>query len=187
MDAWAAYPFAPDPSIGFYEPIFRAGEMTARELTEKREEWLAREERRASEGRTARERWTVWATIYGSFAETREEAVLALRSAPRDEAIPGPGRRSLFLDFALGKVYALTSRWDEAIAHLERVVMTCTTFDDVMVVTKARLFLAQAHEAKGETASAKAIYEKIVETWPKNAPSRTLKRATDRLAAMARD
>jgi eukaryotic-like serine/threonine-protein kinase len=187
LEGWSAYPFAPDPSIGFYEPVYRAGEMTAGELAEKRAAWLAREQRRASEGRTPRDPWIVWATVYGSFAESRDEALLALRNAPRDAAMPGPGRRSLFLDFALGKVYALTARWDEATPHLRRVVSTCTSFDDLTVILKARLLLAQAYEAKGDNAAAKSAYEKIVETWPKSTTSRSLKRAEGRLTAMTRD
>lgn len=184
MPAWAAYPFAPDPSIGFYEPLFRAGELTRRELLEKRTEWLEREHRRASEGRSARDPWVIWATVHGSFAETREEAAEALAAMPRDDAMPGVGRRSLFLDFAVGKTHALLGRWDDAIPYLRRVVATCTTFDDVMLIAKARLLLAQALEAKGDLAPARSAYERILETWPKAAGSRTRARAEARLAAI---
>ena len=169
MAAWPSYPFAPDPSITFLEPLYRSGEITKRELDEKREDWLARERRRANDGRTAREPWTAWATVYGSFAETREEALEALAHAPT-EAPPAGG---LFLDFALGKVHTLLGRWDQARPYLERVVASCATFDETMLIAKARLFLGDGHEAKGENAAAKTSYEKVLETWPKATMSRT--------------
>jgi tetratricopeptide (TPR) repeat protein len=184
MPAWAAYPFAPDPSIAFYEPLYRAGELTKGELVEKRNEWIEKERRRVNEGRTAQDPWVLWATVYGSFAETREEALEALANVVRDTALPSPGRRPLFLEFALGKVYALAGRWDEATPHLQRVVSSCTTFDDVTVIAKARLLLGQGAEVKGDHAAAKESYEKIVETWPKGTPSKTLRRAVERLAAL---
>ncbi|MBX3224292.1 MAG: protein kinase [Labilithrix sp.] len=186
LAAWPSYPFAPDPSIAFYEPLYRAGEITKQELETQRAEWIEREHRRASEGRSAREPWTTWATVYGSFAESREEAADALARAPRDEGAPGDAH-GLFVDFAIGKAYALTGRWAEAVPYLERVVSSCATFDAVMVIAKARLYLAQAHEAKGDLAAARASYEKIVETWPKATASRTVARATERLATMTRD
>jgi eukaryotic-like serine/threonine-protein kinase len=185
MPAWATYPFAPDPSITFLEPIYRAGEMTKKELETRRADWLERERRRVS-GQSARDPWTAWATVYGSFAESHEEAVEALAHAPLDDDPPGD-RRGLFVDFALGKVYALAGHPDDALPYLGRVVSTCATFDAVMVIAKARLYLGQALEAKGDITGAKASYEKVIETWPKTSMSRTVKRASERLATLTRD
>jgi eukaryotic-like serine/threonine-protein kinase len=183
LPAWPSYAFAPDPSLDFFEPIYRAGEMTKRELDEKRTEWLERERQRSGEGRSPRDPWTLWANVHGSFAETREEAVDAFERAPRAQGMPG-ALASLYVDFTLGKVLTLLGKWDDAMTHLQRVVASCETFDHVMVITRARLFLAQAQEAKGDVANARANYEKVIETWPKATPSRTLKRATERLAAL---
>ena len=185
MPAWPAYPFAPDPSITFLEPLYRAGELTKEELATKRTEWLERERRRADEGRIARDPWTAWATVYGGFAESREEAAEALAHAPRGDG--PPAHAGLFVEFAIGKVHALLGHSDEAIPHLERVVATCATFDAAMIIAKARLYLGEAQEAKGQLAAAKATYEKLLATWPKSSMSRTVKRASDRLATMSRD
>ncbi len=190
LPAWPSYPFAPDPSLDFLEPIYRAGEMTRRELDEKRTEWLERERVRSGEGRSPRDPWTLWANVYGSFAETREEAADALARAPsadptKGERAPGP-RATLYVDFTLGKVLSLVGKSEEATEHLQRVVASCETFDHVMVIARARLYLAQVQEAKGDLVGARATYEKIVETWPKATPSRTLKRATERLTALRR-
>jgi serine/threonine-protein kinase len=182
--AWPTYPFAPDPTIVFYEPLYRAGEMTKRELEEKRTEWLEHERRRGTEGHSAHDPWTAWATVYGTFAESRDEAAEALAHVPTDES--AGNHRGLFIDFAIGKVYALTGRWEDARPYLERVVASCATFDAVVVIAKARLYLAQALEAQGDRAMARATYEKIVETWPKTT-SRTVRRASERLAALPRE
>jgi hypothetical protein len=184
MPAWAPYPFAPDPSHPFYEPIFRTGEMTKAELAEKRSEWIEREHRRVAEGRTAQDPWILWANVYGSFAETREEALEAISNMVRDTKLPVAGRRALFVDFALGKVYALAGRWDEATPHLARIASSCTTFDDVTIVMRAHLFLGEAAEAKGNAPGAREHYLKIADTWPKATPSKTYRRAAERLAAL---
>lgn len=91
------------------------------------------------------------------------------------------------MDFPLGKSYALVDLWDDARPDLDRVVASCATFDAAMVIAKARLNLGHVQEAKGERAAARATYEKILETWPKNGTSRTTKRASERLTALPRD
>jgi eukaryotic-like serine/threonine-protein kinase len=192
MAAWPSYPFSADPSIDFYEPIYRSGEWTKRELEEKRNEWLEKERRRINEGsggnKNPRTNWFQWAAVFGSFAETREEAADALDRTPRDDnGQRSPPSAMTLVDFSLGKVFVLLNRFDEAIPHLERVTTTCESFDRVMVITKARLLLAQAHEGKGDPQKAKLYYDKVVETWPKGTPSKTLKRAQERLALLSRN
>jgi serine/threonine-protein kinase len=181
--AWPAYPFAPDPSIDFYEPLYRASDITKKDLDVKRTEWLDGEQRRLQEGHAARNPWSNWLSLYAGFAETKEEAVEALAQAPKAE----PKGAGMGVDFAIGKVYALVGRWDDAIPPLTRVVATCNTFESLLVVQRARLFLAQAQEGKGDIASARANYQKIVDTWPKTTNSRTSKKAADRLAALPKE
>jgi eukaryotic-like serine/threonine-protein kinase len=194
--AWPSYPFGADPSIDFYEPLYRSGEWTKRELDEKRNEWLDKERRRLNEGiggggggnKNSRTSWFQWAAVFGGFAETREEAADALERAPRDDnGQRSPPASMMLVDFSLGKVFVLLNRFDEAIPHLEHVVSTCESFDRVMVIAKARLLLAQAYEGKGEPQKAKTYYDKVVDTWPKGTPSRTLKRALERLALLSRN
>ena len=68
----------------------------------------------------------------------------------------------------------------------KRVVGSCFTFERVMPIAKARVLLGQAYEARGNPTAARASYEKVESTWPKGTPSRTLKRAAERLAALPR-
>jgi serine/threonine-protein kinase len=183
MPAWTSYPFAPDPSMSFAEALYRAGEMTKGELDEKRKNWLDLERLRTTDGRSGREPWASWAIVYGSFAETREEAAEALAHVPAT----APPAGQLYLDFALGKVNALAGRWDAARPYLERVLSSCATFDSAMVLAKARLYLGEVEEARGELANARANYQKILDMWPKTTSSRTVRRASERLALMTRD
>jgi eukaryotic-like serine/threonine-protein kinase len=185
MDAWPAYPFAPSPSVGFFEPLFRTGEIGKRELAQMRSDWLEAEKRRASEARTtALDPWVSWATVYGSFAETREEANEALSEAPKTKP---SARGGLFVDFTIGKVFALAGRSDDALPFLLRVTSTCATFEAPMQIAKAHLLIGQILEAKADTAGARAHYERITESWPKTTGSRTTKRALERLAMLTRD
>lgn len=188
LPAWAAYPFAPDPGLDFQEPLYRAGEITRRELDDRRVEWLAAEQKRT--GRGTRTEWTTWAHVYGSFAETKEEALDAIAKMPRAEPLPPIERRTLHLDFSLGKVYALAGRWDEALPSLKNVDGSCDTFESSMVIARARLLFAEALEAKGEAAAALALYQKVLDAYggasSKTSTSRTAKRAAERVAALAR-
>jgi serine/threonine-protein kinase len=179
---WGTYPFAPDPTIGFYEPLYRAGDMTKADLDAKRADWVERERRRAAEGHAARDPWTTWATVFGGFAETRDEALDALARVPPER--PVDARSGLVVDFALGKTYALAGRPDDARIYLGRVVASCETFDAVTVIARAHLLLGELDEAKGDRAAAKAHYQKLIDTWPKAATSRTWRRASERLAAL---
>ncbi|MBX3188339.1 MAG: protein kinase [Labilithrix sp.] len=184
MDAWAPYPFASDPSIGFYEPLYRNGEITKAALDEQRTRWIAREKQRTSAGdHTARAAWSVW-TLWGGFAETREEADDALTRLPRGVPLPVGMRRAASLDFVIGKVYALVGRPAEAIPALLNVTGSCAALEDALIVMRARYYLGMAYEAKGDKALAKAAYERTLATWPKGTRSRTLEAAKARLEAL---
>jgi eukaryotic-like serine/threonine-protein kinase len=183
MDAWAPYAFNSDPSIVFYEPLYRAGEIKKPELDRQRASWLDREKQRLAGGdRSPRAAWGMW-SIYGGFAETREEALEAIGRMP---VLPLPvgSRRAVALDFAVGKVYALVGQPAKALPSLLRVTSTCSSFEDAILVTRARYYLGLAHEANNDKADARASYERVVATWPKETSSRTVRWAAQRLAAL---
>jgi len=186
MAAWPAYPFAPSPSVGFFEPLLRAGEIGKRELAQLRADWLEAEKRRANDARTtALDPWVVWATVHGSFAETHDEALEALAEAPKGSK---PSTRAgLFVDFTVGKTFALAGRKEDAVPFLERVTATCATFDAPMQIAKAHLLLGQIAEGRGDTASARGHYERVVDGGWKASGARTAKRATERLAMLTRE
>ncbi len=185
MAAWPVYPFAPDPSIDFYEPLYRAGEITASELDEHRQEWIAQEKKRASD-KNPRLNWNIWTSVYGGFAETPEEARAALDKKPA-EPLPPEAKRPLVLDFALGKTLVLANEPSKGIPHLRRVLATCAKLDASLLVMRAQYYLARAEAALGEHGAAKTAYEKLVQSWPKGAPSKTVRLATEQLALGTRD
>lgn len=183
MDAWPAYPFAPDTSIAFYEPLFRAGEIKKTELDRQRTRWVEREKERLSGGdRSTRAAWGMWA-VWGNFAETKEEAIEAIGKMPQ-VPLPLGSRRTVSLDFTIGKVYALAGRPRDALPSLLRVTSTCSSLEDSMIVTRARYYLGLAHEANNEKAEARESYQRVVATWPKGTRSRTVRWAEQRLEAL---
>ena len=93
-------------------------------------------------------------------------------------------RRSVALDFAIGKVYALVGRPREALPALLRVTGTCSSLEDAMIVARARYYLGLAHEANGDVAEARSAYQKVVAMWPKSTHSRTVRWASQRLEVL---
>ncbi|HSO36938.1 MAG TPA: tetratricopeptide repeat protein, partial [Labilithrix sp.] len=183
MDAWAPYAFSSDPSIVFYEPLYRAGEIKKPELDRQRTRWLEREKQRLAGGdRSPRAAWGMW-SIYGGFAETKEEALEAIGHMPK-VPLPVGSRRAVSLDFAIGKVHALVGEPLKALPSLLRVTSTCSSFEDAILVTRARYYLGLAHEANNDKAEARATYEKLLASWPKDTPSRTVRWTKLRLAAL---
>jgi cytochrome c-type biogenesis protein CcmH/NrfG len=50
------------------------------------------------------------------------------------------------------------------------------------VVVRAHALLGAAYDAKGDAATARTEWERVVAAWPKDTPSKTLRRAEERLA-----
>lgn len=185
MDAWAVYPFAPDPSIAFYEPLYRSGDVKKAELDRQRTRWTEREKQRLAGGdHTPRAAWGMW-SIWGGFAETKEEALEAIGRMPQ-LPLPVGSRRALSLDFGIGKVYALVGRPREALPALLRVTSTCSSLEDALLVARARYYLGLAHEANGDKLEAREAYQKVVAMWPKGTRSRTVRWAEQRLEVLSK-
>ncbi len=180
---WAPYPFAPDQSFGFYEPLYRAKRITAAELGVQRDRWIDGERARLSSERAERNAWPIWMVAWGALVETREEAVEALAHLPEGDALPLGDRRSSILDFNLGKSFVLAGRAADALPRLERATQTCTSFDDGMRIVRGFYYLGMAYEAKGDVAQAKASYQRVLAAWPKT-EARTTKAARARLRAL---
>lgn len=184
-DAWPAYAFASDPSIDFYEPLRRKGELEDAALADRRRQWMAREKVRLPGGDqgSARVAWNSWSSVWGGFAETREEALAAIAKMPKTP-VPQGARRTLSVDFTVGKVYALAGKPDLALPSLTRVTGTCSSLDDAMVVLRGRYYQGLSLEAKGDRGHAKQAYRQVLETWPNTTTSRTVKAAQRRLATL---
>ena len=186
MDAWPPWPFAPDASFLFLEPLIRTNQLSQADLLAARERWLERERVRVkgADHDAARNAWTAWAYAWGSFPETTEEAQEAITHMPPKATLPAGSRRPVMLDFAIGKAYVLAGRLEDAIAHLTRVTGTCAALDNATIVVRAHALLAAVYDAKNEPTTARAEWEKVTAAWPKDTPSKTLHHATERLAKL---
>lgn len=183
MDAWPAHPFSMDPSLWFYGPIYRAGHITKAEFERQQAAWLQRETQRlANSGdRSPRAAWELW-SVYGGFAETKEEAVAAIRVMP-NQPLP-ESYRSVAIDYAKGKTYALVGEPQRAIGSLTRVTSTCSSLNDALTVLRARYYLGVAYEANHQIEEARDSYTRALATWPLGTPSRTERSVAERLRAL---
>ncbi|MCA9585755.1 MAG: protein kinase [Myxococcales bacterium] len=188
MAAWATYPLAPDPSISFQEPLYRAGKLSRADLERAREAWLTAEDARVKGDERQRRRlaWLRWSYVWGGFAETRAEALEALGHAP--ETPPEQGRRGQSFAFDLGKAELLAGQTDKALGHLTQSVSGCPSLADAMIHTRARLYLGRALEASGDRAGARREYQRVIALWGKATPrSITAREAEDRLKRLPRE
>jgi serine/threonine protein kinase/tetratricopeptide (TPR) repeat protein len=191
MMAYPPYPLAPDPSIGFAEPLYRAGMLSVADLEARRTEWSNAEIARTRATDPAvlgqqrgRLSWLRWALVYGSFAETREEAQAALRAIPSDTE-PPVAQRSLRFDFAAGKVLASAGEHVHAVEHLKRVANACTGLWEPQLRMRASFYLGMAYEARGDRAAAIAAYRVVYDKWGNAKPrSVTAEKARQRLSAL---
>lgn len=191
MLAYAPNRLAPDPSIGFIEPMFRAGILSSADLERLRATWQADEivRTRATDPgvlsqQRARLAWLRWALVYGSFAETREEAVAAKALMPTISE-PPLAQRSLRFDFAAGKVLALSGDTSHAVDHLRRVTDACFGLSEPQLRVRAHYYLGLAMEGSGDKAGAAKAYRFVVTQWGDARPrSVTAEKAKARLSAM---
>ncbi len=193
MMAYPPHPLSPDPSIGFFEPLLRAGMLTGRELEERRSAWLTGEIRRTRaadpailEGQRGRLSWLRWALVHAAFAETREEAQAALRAIPTDKE-PPVTQRTLRFDFAAGKVLALAGESVHAVEHLRRVVDACAGLAEPQVHIRAHFYLGLALEARGDRQGAREAYRFVLDRWggakPKSVTAEKARRHMEALDA----
>jgi len=104
-----------------------------------------------------------WLKLHAAPALTREDAAEALAARPSS---PWSMETSESADdAAMGNVYVLLGRWDDALPLLERAVSTCAVLDDVPALVRAHLQLAQTYEAKGDVGRACGEYGWVVARW----------------------
>jgi serine/threonine-protein kinase len=134
------------------------GQITKEDAASRAREWLA--PWTADAGR-AIDRYRAWIVYRALGAVTKDDAETSLAFA-----IPPVSLKETSIEgAALGNVYALLGRWDDALPHLERASRTCVPLEEIGVTVRARSQLAQAYEAKGNTQAACEAYGWIVDLW----------------------
>jgi eukaryotic-like serine/threonine-protein kinase len=107
----------------------------------------------------------VWARASGD-AESAREAVAALPGYPP----PPPFRPETSVDLDVGRTFLLAGDPGSAIRWLSPFTRSCTRFDHPIEHTRAFLELGRAHEQKGDTKSACAAYQVVIDRWGKAKP-----------------
>ncbi|MBK7864669.1 MAG: hypothetical protein IPJ65_39905 [Archangiaceae bacterium] len=116
---------------------------------------------------------------------SKELAALALEKLPEYGAPPRPGLMRAGDDLALGAVYALGERPEQALPYLRSVTRSCFALDDPFVYVTALDLEGEALAARGDLAGARAAWQRIVELWGKaQPPSVRAQAAAARLEAL---
>ena len=128
-----------------------------------RDAWVAAERTRAARTGVSHDasEGTTWIKGYAAFARNAEEAREALSLMP-EAGLPAVWRRD---DFAVGEVFLLAGRIDEAVSHLRMRSRFCDRLQHLINTTWARDAYAQALEAKGDTAGACTEYGTVLDLW----------------------
>jgi serine/threonine-protein kinase len=134
---------------------------------------------------TARRKWideklvagaypgSIWNYAWASTVLTEPEAKVALDAlaelGPFTPAVSsatfGFCGRTGSPEGAMGHVYLLAGRTDDAIEHLKRAAVGCDMFDSPVEHVRASLDLGTALEQKGDVAGACDAYQKVLAVW----------------------
>jgi serine/threonine-protein kinase len=130
-------------------------------------------------------RHITWGRAFGRAAETPAQATIAL-AEPDAELPPLPFIGVWFgLDAEVGHTMLLAGRVDDALVRLQREAKACRGLFHPFTHVRARLWLGQALEAKGDTAGACDAYGFVVERWGAAKPkSVTAEAAKKRISAL---
>jgi serine/threonine-protein kinase len=116
---------------------------------------------------------------------TPEVARAAIAALPSFAPDPRGGIELDAERVSVGRAYLLAGRVDEAVSWLERATRACNLVRFPVAATRARLWLGEAREAKGDRAGACADYAAVVRRWGGAKPrSVTAEEASRRAAAL---
>ncbi|APR80648.1 Serine/threonine protein kinase PrkC, regulator of stationary phase [Minicystis rosea] len=184
-DAWEPDPrsedfaLAGDATPSLLAAALRAQKLTRAELATKRAEWVRGWERKVTRDFKS----YIWAHGYAGTVETADDARDALATLPAYEPLPSFFPKTL-VEASVGLTFLLGGRADEALPWLTRAAKSCRVLEFPVEHTRAQLWLGQAHEAKGDKASACAAYRVVRDRWGKAKPrSITAEKAAERMRA----
>jgi tetratricopeptide (TPR) repeat protein len=123
----------------------------------------------------------IWLHGYAAIAETTDDAARALAELPRFGEIPRYAPYTLG-DAAIGKVYYLAGRVDEALPFLERAARSCLAVASPFDHTASQLLLGRALAATGRRDDACAAYAVVIARWGTARPRSTTADEARRLA-----
>src|SRR5689334_16765366 len=112
--------------VMFLRAKLAAGAISPEQYAAGRAEWVHTWESRLSDDM----RGAVWVAAYAKPALTPADAQEALAVRPKLMHTLYYTLRNVSIDAAIGKVYVLAGRYEEALPYLNRAVPDCTALDD---------------------------------------------------------
>jgi serine/threonine-protein kinase len=157
--------------------VYRAGQITRAEFVAKRDAWLQRQEQRPT---LVGIRGARWIDAYAVPAMSPDDAQDALGALPQYAPLPDPLTSTTHYDLAVGTVYLLADRSDEARTYLRRAARSCSALFYPIEHTVANLRFAEISEKVGDRSDACASYALVLERWGSEPRSRSAMTARHR-------
>jgi serine/threonine-protein kinase len=155
-----------------------SGALAPDELRRVRDDWYAEARDKTGDDYDRALGWVMYSAM---SATTREDAVAALASVPPEVA----GMTWDVAHLAMGHLYALAGRSDEAAAALEAGLLGCEVLRMAVARVRAHVELAGVYEAKGDAARACEQHRWVVQRWggakPRSITAEGSRRALARL------
>ena len=187
MNAWTE-PTTGSSTLLFLSYRLRAGAISRTDYELRRAEAIeAFRARWQSAGRKLDEdfAWVLWSMAYGAEVATADDARAAAAAMPRQRSRAMESGRWQSLDLSVGRAYALSGSFAEAIAPLRRAASPCLALVDPVPRTWASFYLGMALEGTGDVEGARAAYRQVDSRWGKPIPrSITGEKARMRLLAL---
>jgi serine/threonine-protein kinase len=158
----------------------RAGDLAGDEYDSTRDAWV----NAARSNYPHKNANLAWLDFYARPARTRADAETALAALPRFSPLPAY-EGAIDYEEAIGHVYLLAGRFDDAIEHLRVAARGCSVLSTPIPGVRAHAELGEALEAKGSAEEACREYETVLTRWGHAEPrSTTADRVRARAAAL---
>ena len=176
-DDWA---MANDPTASMLAVLLDAGAIERPELERERAAWIKRWEDRAE----PTSRPFLWFHAWAAGASTPQLASAALEARPRYEPLPLHAFETL-APAAVGHVYLLAGRTDDAVAALREATISVSGFAFPVEHTRAFFDLGHALERANDPKQACTAYRHVIMRWGDAQPrSVTAEAASKRITAL---
>jgi len=160
-DDWT---IAKDPAMRMNDILYRAGKLKRDQYVARRTSWLGQWDNAPLRGYE-------YFPAYVYCVRTREEALEAIAAIPHGGI--AAFRPFIYPEAALGRIYSLADRLDEAMPYLEQANRACYALEEPFTFVRARFFLGEAREKRGDKAGACAAYAEVVSRWGNAKPAST--------------
>ncbi len=177
-DAWVPptnvedYAIRDDSTLPILTVMLRGGAIDKARFSADRAAWIENWRKAASPFYYG----YLWIHGFAFPTETKEEAAEALAALDRYGPIP-PYRSQMTADGAIGNVYRLAGKTEEALPYLRRGARACRALLEPVSSTRASLYLGLALEQAADKDGACAAYRTVLDRWGSAPRSQTASKA----------